>query len=212
MVLVDRKQREFERREEDILDAALLLFSQPNWESVSIEKVAKQAQIGKGTVYKHFESKDELLFRLMLRFYQGMLQALPFEKLAEMPLVDGFRHILPLAFNYHLENREYRYIVEYTNRIDFKSRAKKEWRDAFKVLDEAFGEKSDPAILAAMDQGLIERRSLNELHIGMHACFEGTINMLWAGNDWFAKGNSEQIIEGAINFMISGLIGNLNNQ
>ena len=96
MAIIDRKQREFERREEDILDAALLLFSQPNWESVSIEKVAKQAQIGKGTVYKHFESKDELLFKLMLRFYQGMLVKLPFQQIQNLPAVESFKTIFEI--------------------------------------------------------------------------------------------------------------------
>lgn len=37
MAATARKIREFQRREEDILDAALELCSQPDWETVSVE-------------------------------------------------------------------------------------------------------------------------------------------------------------------------------
>jgi len=209
MPLVDRKQREFERREEDILDAALLLFSQPNWESVSIEKVAKEAQIGKGTVYKHFDSKDELLFKLMLRFYQGMFNALPLNAVQDLPFLEGFETIFRAVLKYHVDNREYRYIVEYCNRIDFKERAKKSWREAFQTLDKAFGEQSDPALLQAMEEGVIAKRPVEEIHVGLAACFEGAINMLWTSADWCSKGSDEEITEGVIKFLISGLIGQI---
>ncbi|MCW8876828.1 MAG: TetR/AcrR family transcriptional regulator [Kangiellaceae bacterium] len=207
MAIIDRKQREFERREEDILDAALLLFSQPNWESVSIEKVAKQAQIGKGTVYKHFESKDELLFKLMLRFYQGMLVTLPLKQTQSLPAVESFKTIFELVLQYHIENREYRYVVEYCGRIDFKARAKKSWRDAFKAIDQSFGEFSDPKLLEAMEKGEIAKRPIEEIHVGLAACFEGAVNMLWASTDWCSVGTDEEIVERIINFMVAGLIG-----
>ena len=87
----DRKRREFERREEEILDAALELFSRPNWESVTIEQIAVAADIGKGTVYKHVTSKDELLFKLMMRFYRGMLLHLQHEFEESGDILQRFR-------------------------------------------------------------------------------------------------------------------------
>ena len=61
MALQDRKQREFERRERDILAAALELCSTPEWESVTVGQIADRAEVGKGTVYKHFEGKADLV-------------------------------------------------------------------------------------------------------------------------------------------------------
>lgn len=207
MARSDRKQREFEQREQDILDTALLLFSQPNWESVTIEQIAKAADIGKGTVYKHFTSKDELLFRLMLRFYQGLLNHLQGEMQGEEEFLPRFRRIIESAFRYHLERREYRYVVEYCNRIDFKERADSAWRDSFMQLDQAFSEWSDPLILSAMQGGAIEKRPLEQIQVGLHACFDGAINMLWAGKDWCMLGDEAEILDSAVGFMMSGLIG-----
>ena len=127
MARVDRKQREFERRETEILDTALALFSKPNWESVTIEQIAKAAEVGKGTIYNHFASKDELLFRLMMRFYRGLLQNLQQKVDEDEAFILSFRRIFEYAFSYHLKHREYRYVVEYCKRIDFKERADESW-------------------------------------------------------------------------------------
>jgi len=61
---IDRQKREFPRRELEILDVALELCSSADFESVTIEQIARGGDVGKGTVYKHFAGKDELLFRL----------------------------------------------------------------------------------------------------------------------------------------------------
>lgn len=207
MVQSDRKQREFARREEDILDAALELFSKPNWESVTIEQIAKASDVGKGTVYKHFVSKDELLFRLMLRFEKGLLEKLKLEVREDEEPLASFQRIIEFAFRYHMSNRHYRYIVEYCNRIDFKERADESWHSSFMELDQAFDEWGDPLFMAGIEQGVFANRPLDEIKIGLHACFDGAINMIWAGKDWCIQGDEETIILSVTSFMMSALIG-----
>lgn len=34
-----------------------------DWQTVTIEQIAERAEIGKGTIYKHFKTKDEILYR-----------------------------------------------------------------------------------------------------------------------------------------------------
>ncbi|MCG8428593.1 MAG: TetR/AcrR family transcriptional regulator [Chromatiales bacterium] len=206
MTRQDRKQREFERREEDILEAALSLFSKPNWESVTIQQIARAADVGKGTVYNHFASKDELLFRLMMRFYRGMLVHLK-DLPAPDDILQHFKLIIVSAFRYHLNHREYRYVVEYCNRIDFKERADEAWHASFFELDQAFDDWGDPLVIKAMELGVIEKRPLEQITIGMHACFKGAIDMLWAGKDWCFHGDEEQIIESTSAFIMAGFIG-----
>jgi AcrR family transcriptional regulator len=202
-----RKQRAFERREEDILDAALSLFSGPGWESVSIDQIATLAEIGKGTVYNHFASKDELLFRLMLRFYEALLLQLKQETFDPNEILNSFEHIFRLAFKYHLEHREYCYVVEYCKRIDFRERADKAWRSSFLELDRAFSDWGDPLLLSAMEQGLIAKRPTNHITMGLRACFNGAVEMLWAGSDWSLHGDEEDMIEAVTAFMMAGVIG-----
>ena len=64
----ERKEREFKRREKEILQAALRLFDGDDWQLVTIERIAQEAEIGKGTVYLHFPSKEDIYGRLALDF------------------------------------------------------------------------------------------------------------------------------------------------
>jgi len=206
MALQDRKQREFERREQDILTAALDLCSTPRWESVTVEQIADRAEVGKGTVYKHFASKDELLFRLTMRFYRGLLLRLNDETAGSSPL-DQLRAAAERALRYHIDHSEYRYVVTYCERIDFKERADRAWRDDFLELDRAFQTWGNPIVETGMALGQFQRRPLMQVMIGLHACYKGAAAMIWAADDWCPMGDDETLVNAATGFMISGLRG-----
>jgi len=78
-----RKIREFRRREQEILSAALRLFLEQGEDSVTVEMIADEVGIGKGTIYKHFKSKAEIYLRLMLDYERdlaGLLHSESIEK------------------------------------------------------------------------------------------------------------------------------------
>jgi len=60
-----RWQRRKEARPEEILDAALDLFTEKGFSSTRMVDIAKQAGISKGTLYLYFESK-EIIFKELL--------------------------------------------------------------------------------------------------------------------------------------------------
>jgi AcrR family transcriptional regulator len=64
---MSRKTRDKQRREEDFLDAAELLFSRYGYTDTSMEDVAKQAEYATGTIYRYFESKEALYRRIIRR-------------------------------------------------------------------------------------------------------------------------------------------------
>jgi AcrR family transcriptional regulator len=206
MPLQDRKQRLFDHREQEILAAALELCSTPDWERVTISEIAAQAEIGKGTVYKHFASKDALLFRLSMDFYRGLLALLRSAPSSGTPLQqlgDAVEH----ALRYHLEQQAYRYVVSYCDRIDFKERADPSWHAAFLELDRAFVDWAEPMLTAGMDQGQIERRGQDALLIGISAAFRGAVAMLWASEHWCPLGDKERIIQSTRDFIVAALAG-----
>ncbi len=60
MGIAERKQREKQKRINDILDAAESVFFSENGLSASMEDVAAQAEVSKGTLYLHFKNKESL--------------------------------------------------------------------------------------------------------------------------------------------------------
>jgi AcrR family transcriptional regulator len=62
------KKKRFLEREERIVEAARRLFLENGVDNVTVSHIAQRAGIGKGTVYKHFESKAQIMVRIMLDY------------------------------------------------------------------------------------------------------------------------------------------------
>jgi AcrR family transcriptional regulator len=70
-----RKEREFKQRELEILEVAIALFSKQGLDKVTVADIAKATDIGKGTIYKHFVSKDVILARIANDFSRTLLKS-----------------------------------------------------------------------------------------------------------------------------------------
>ncbi len=81
MGTVERRRRERERRDREIIEAARELFFQNGYEATSVDDIAARLEIAKGSVYLHFSNKEELLYavandgmRIALRMYEEAVQ------------------------------------------------------------------------------------------------------------------------------------------
>lgn len=57
-------------RKKEIFHAAFLVFLKSGFKDAKVENIAKEAGIGKGTIYHYFQSKEEILSQ-MISFYMG---------------------------------------------------------------------------------------------------------------------------------------------
>ncbi|MFH1581615.1 MAG: TetR/AcrR family transcriptional regulator [Pseudomonadota bacterium] len=70
MGIQERKERERGRRRQQILIAAKKVFYNKGFAKVTMEDIAKEAELSPGTLYLYFKSKDELCASLSLRILQ----------------------------------------------------------------------------------------------------------------------------------------------
>jgi AcrR family transcriptional regulator len=63
----DRRDQERARRRQEILLAARALFAEEGYRRATVEQIAQRAQIGKGTVYLYFPTKEDILADLVLQ-------------------------------------------------------------------------------------------------------------------------------------------------
>lgn len=61
-------------KRDQILDAFRTLLESENIQNISVSSIAKQAGIGKGSIYYYFSSKDEILNALIKRTYADALE------------------------------------------------------------------------------------------------------------------------------------------
>lgn len=103
---LSRRDREKLRQREEILAAALELFSEKGYHNVSMQEIAETAEFAIGTLYKFFQNKEDLYKALVMeqadRFEAAFLAAIEgpgdeIEKLRNFVRVHGdmFRSNLP---------------------------------------------------------------------------------------------------------------------
>lgn len=76
MGIIERKEREKERRRQEIIDAAERVFFRNGFENASMDQVAEEAELAKGTIYLYFKSREDLHWAIAERGMQilkGML-------------------------------------------------------------------------------------------------------------------------------------------
>ena len=71
-----RKRQAFIRREQDILSVCESLMAEKGVRQVSVDMIAARTGIGKGTIYKHFDSKRDMLIAIAARYFAMLIELL----------------------------------------------------------------------------------------------------------------------------------------
>lgn len=65
--VIERREEEKERRREEILDAAELVFSEKGFDEATMDQVARKARVSRALVYVYFKDKAALHLAICLR-------------------------------------------------------------------------------------------------------------------------------------------------
>ena len=115
---ISPKEIRKQKRYEAIIDAAEKVIFSRGLEDASMDMVAKEAQLGKGTLYLYFKSKNELyraiLYRAFLALRRKFLAALapPQDKTnqakdkIEKTGLEGLKAILAVYLQFYHENKD----------------------------------------------------------------------------------------------------------
>ncbi len=202
-----RKEREFARREQDIINAALTLFDSTSWEDVTVEQIARQAEIGKGTLYKHFPSKEALYAQICLQFHEDLLASFhALDRSQSIPAL--FRAVIRRSFDVFLSNPVHARVSFYCKRFDFVERIEPEYQVRFEQLENRFDAFLAAVLENGIAEGLIPDRPINQLMAGLEATFDGAMAMVWnrEPRDRFQM-TDDEFITMISDFMIAGLVG-----
>jgi len=204
---VSKKQLEFNRRENEILKAAISLFKGPHWETVTVEQIAKKADIGKGTVYKHFICKEEIYAHITICFTRRILIA--FDAIPEHPeVIDSLKEIISIAFGLFLNNPAEARVSFYCKRGDFRERLTPSLKREFDSLDLQFETDIGTVLQKGIQQGLFPNKPVEHLMMGLEATFDGAISSIWNGEVNCKKAEDVEVYVNIISeYMLAGLVG-----
>lgn len=99
-----RSQRRAQRTRIRLLQAACELFRGQGFERTSIEQITEKADVGKGTFYRHFTTKDELLITVLVE----VIEKLDHQLLGKKKPPEDLREALDRLLESHVRELHYR--------------------------------------------------------------------------------------------------------
>jgi AcrR family transcriptional regulator len=109
-----------EKSRQQILDAALKLFSHKGYGATSVRDIAEEAGLSKGNVYHHFPDKETIFRALLERYFQVMSQPdFPFNRaLASGSFPENLENIGKAVREVVRDYREYALLI-YVDVVEF---------------------------------------------------------------------------------------------
>ncbi|EKF75191.1 TetR family transcriptional regulator [Alcanivorax hongdengensis A-11-3] len=146
-----RKAQEFRQRERQILDAALALFLEQGEDRVTVEMIADRVGIGKGTIYKHFETKNEIYLLLMLRYEEDLAEM--FQNISDQ---DDKEKLAREYFLFRIKDpKRYQLFDRLENKV-IKDHAVPELVEKLHTIREANFDRLTQIVKARMAEGTLE--------------------------------------------------------
>ncbi len=172
-----------------ILEEALRLFSEKGIKETTIRDIARAVGITEGAIYRHFESKDQIVYELFERYsgklYEAISRAIEKHKDRE----ERFRAVVSTFLDFAFKNPDaFRYmnIFHYLRGKEVKGFKKIPFnllRDIIEDLDREGLLKVQPEYALAMVTGTLERvflyRSMGIVKGRRSEIKEKTANLLW---------------------------------
>jgi len=113
MSLKERRQREKEERRRQILDAARQLLFEKGLNATSINQIAKLAELGVGTIYFYFQSKEEIFAGLQEEGLGILYEDIDAVCSKGMDAPDTLGHIARIYLRFSREHKDYFDIINY---------------------------------------------------------------------------------------------------
>ncbi|AZR72697.1 hypothetical protein BBF96_04400 [Anoxybacter fermentans] len=147
---------------ENILKAAMELFAEKGFHETSMAAIAKRAGLGKGTLYWHFSSKDELFKQLISEKGEGLfrqLRELLNQKFSPEKILKEF---IRIKLIFMIENRELSQILlnnmQFTDQ-EFKLKLFQRHKEMVQELQKI--------IQRGMDEGIFRRGSSRDTAVAI---------------------------------------------
>lgn len=111
-----------------IIKAAVKLFDQKGFEKTSIEELAREAGVGKGTIYTYFQTKSEIFYAFCEEQLEFIHNELASKTDPDAPLIEQLMTVFMGEFIHVTQNREFgRFFMQQTLFPEDKDKGR--WED-----------------------------------------------------------------------------------
>ena len=102
----NRVQKRAKRTRKKLKDAALDVFSEQSIDATTVEDITEKADVGKGTLYQHFEDKEEIVVTLVEEAVDHLIKRIRAYDPAPETLEDMLEHLLNAHYGFSVDAAE----------------------------------------------------------------------------------------------------------
>lgn len=174
----ERKSKERQMKQKDIIEAAERVFFSKGYKNASMDEVAKEAQYSKRTVYVYFNSKEQIYYKIMIRGYRLLIDTIEKDRKEKAPqnAVEELRSIFFTFFRFKSEHADYyKAIMEYeTNEPDEQAGIENEARkECYRLGEQIFGYLGSALQKGVAEGSLRKGIDLEQSALVLWACMVG---------------------------------------
>jgi len=157
MGIQERKEREKEARKEEILSAAIGVFSERSLSDATMDEIAEKAELSKGTLYLYYKSKEDLYLEFI---HHGMKTLLQMFEVIATSNKSTLEKIIALGDVYNAFFREHRPLFRsfhYFSNPQFQLNASEEMKNQCAVQSDQLWNMVTDMFQDAQEKGLIRK-------------------------------------------------------
>jgi AcrR family transcriptional regulator len=144
-----------------ILRCAAEVFSQRPFHEVLTDEISTRLQIGKGTLYRYFNSKEELYFASIIDGLQGMQDAIDEALRQNAPLDRTIEALARTIIGYFWQRRDF-FVLLYRHEAKLDPSERAEWQKGRETVVTTVGQR----LAAELGDGVDPRMAV-EMLLGM---------------------------------------------
>jgi len=102
----NRQQKRAKKTRKKIKDAALDVFTEKSIDAATVEDITEKADLGKGTLYHHFDDKDEIVVTLVEDAVTHLIESIRSYETEPDTLEEMLDHLLDAHYRFSCESSE----------------------------------------------------------------------------------------------------------
>jgi AcrR family transcriptional regulator len=102
----NRSQKRASRTRKKLKEAALDVFSEKSVDAATVEEITEKADVGKGTLYQHFDDKEEIVVTLVEEAVEHLIKFIRAYSTEPETLEDMLEHLLNAHYEFYVEAKE----------------------------------------------------------------------------------------------------------
>jgi len=102
----NRSQKRAKKTRKKLKKAALDVFSEKSVDAATVEEITEKADVGKGTLYQHFNDKEEIVVTLVEEAINHLIEYIRSYDSAPETLEAMLEHLLNVHYEFYIDSKE----------------------------------------------------------------------------------------------------------